>query len=188
MKAQSLAAQALHLTLTANISARSAPVSPRGRQAAAQAGGAFARPPAAGRAHRPKCIWSEPTQPRRVQHGLFTPAAPEPEKLELTLGKIRGWWARRTSGIRSCSIRTVPARGSLWPTGLRCAFRYFRPPLEARVEPRPEKNICRRKCFKEKSCRSAGPWRSSGDWWQSGCLVIATNGTWHLSDGALIGW
>jgi protein ImuB len=31
-----------------------------------------------------------PTAPRRVQHGLFTPAAPEPEKLELTLGKIRG--------------------------------------------------------------------------------------------------
>jgi len=30
-----------------------------------------------------------PTAPRRVQHGLFTPASPEPEKLELTLGKIR---------------------------------------------------------------------------------------------------
>src|SRR5260370_681402 len=29
-----------------------------------------------------------PTAPRRIQHGLFTPAAPKPEKLELTLGKI----------------------------------------------------------------------------------------------------
>ena len=30
----------------------------------------------------------EPVDPRRVQHDLFTPVAPEPEKLELTLARI----------------------------------------------------------------------------------------------------
>jgi protein ImuB len=33
----------------------------------------------------------EPVAPRHIQHGLYTPPAPEPEKLELTLAKIRGF-------------------------------------------------------------------------------------------------
>ncbi len=37
-------------------------------------------------------VWlaAEPAQPRRAQHGLFLPLAPEPEKLELTLRRIAG--------------------------------------------------------------------------------------------------
>jgi protein ImuB len=31
-----------------------------------------------------------PVEPRRVQHGLFVPQAPAPDKLELTLARIRG--------------------------------------------------------------------------------------------------
>ena len=34
-----------------------------------------------------------PTEPRTTQHGLFVPSAPEPEKLEITLARIRGLWA-----------------------------------------------------------------------------------------------
>jgi hypothetical protein len=26
-----------------------------------------------------KCVWSDPHPARRIQHGLFTPAGPEPE-------------------------------------------------------------------------------------------------------------
>jgi protein ImuB len=31
-----------------------------------------------------------PAEPRTTQHGLFLPSAPEPEKLEVTLARIRG--------------------------------------------------------------------------------------------------
>ena len=32
---------------------------------------------------------AEPAKPRRTQHGLFVPASPEPEKLELTVARLR---------------------------------------------------------------------------------------------------
>jgi protein ImuB len=31
-----------------------------------------------------------PVEPRTTQHGLFLPSSPEPEKLEITLARIRG--------------------------------------------------------------------------------------------------
>src|SRR5205823_6614623 len=31
----------------------------------------------------------EPVKPRRTQHGLFMPSSPEPEKLELTVARLR---------------------------------------------------------------------------------------------------
>lgn len=46
--------------------------------------------------HRPPApivhvaLEAEPVSPRRTQDGLFVPLAPEPEKLELTLARIRG--------------------------------------------------------------------------------------------------
>ncbi len=47
-------------------------------------------------AHPPKApvvkVWlaAEPAEPRRTQNGLFLPASPEPERLELTLARIAG--------------------------------------------------------------------------------------------------
>ena len=32
---------------------------------------------------------AEPVKPRRTQHGLFVPSSPEPEKLELTVARLR---------------------------------------------------------------------------------------------------
>jgi len=32
---------------------------------------------------------AEPAKPRRTQHGLFVPSSPEPEKLELTVARLR---------------------------------------------------------------------------------------------------
>lgn len=49
-----------------------------------------------------------PVEPRRFQHGLFIPQAPAPDKLELTLARIRGWWGRRMWACRSCWTRTGP--------------------------------------------------------------------------------
>jgi len=102
-----------------------------------------------------------PTEPRRVQHGLFTPAAPEPEKLELTLGKIRGLVGEKNVGYPELFDTHRP--GLARPAGALLPFRYFRPPLEARVT--AERLWTR--MFQGKILQIAGPWRSSGDWWRS---------------------
>jgi protein ImuB len=119
-----------------------------------------------------------PTEPRRVQHGLFTPTAPEPEKLELTLGKIRGLVGEKNVGYPELFDTYRP--GLARPTGVLLPFRYFRPPLEARVT---SERLWTR-MFQGKILQIAGPWRSSGDWWQPD--------NWNrdeydlaLSDGAL---
>jgi protein ImuB len=119
-----------------------------------------------------------PTEPRRVQHGLFTPAAPEPEKLELTLGKIRGLVGEKNVGYPELFDTHRP--GFARPMGGLLPFRYFRPPLEARVT--TERLWTR--MFQGKILQIAGPWRSSGDWWRPD--------NWNrdeydlaLSDGAL---
>lgn len=72
-----------------------------------------------------------PAQTRRVQHDLFVPASPEPEKLELTLGKIRALVGEKN--VKTPELRDTYRPG--WSiSDARLAFRYFRPPVEARVE------------------------------------------------------
>lgn len=119
-----------------------------------------------------------PTPPRRIQHGLFTPAAPEPEKLELTLGKIRGLVGEKNVGYPELFDTHRPGAGR--PTGALLPFRYFRPPLEARVT----SDRLWTRVFQGKILQIAGPWRSGGDWWKPD--------SWNrdeydlaLSDGAL---
>jgi protein ImuB len=46
-----------------------------------------ARPPAA--PVLKVALKAEPVKPRRTQHGLFVPSSPEPEKLELTISRLR---------------------------------------------------------------------------------------------------
>ena len=101
-----------------------------------------------------------PTEPRRVQHGLFTPAAPEPEKLELTLGKIRGLVGEKNVGYPELFDTHRP--GAARPIAPLLPFRCFRPPLEARVT---SEHLWTR-MFQGKILQIAGPWRSSGDWWK----------------------
>ena len=123
----------------------------------------------------------EPVQPRRVQHDLFTIAAPEPEKLELTLGKIRGLVG--AGNVIYPQLRDTHRPGAGLGDAPRLAFRYFRPPLEARVEPEPGKLLWTR-LFQGRILNIAGPWRSSGDWWQAEAW---NRDEWDLSlsDGAL---
>jgi protein ImuB len=128
----------------------------------------------------------EPVEPRRVQHGLFTPAAPEPEKLELTLGKIRGLVG--AENVLYPQLRDTHRPGCGENDAPRFGFRYFHPPLEARVEPTEgtPKQIWTR-LVQGRILDCAGPWRSSGDWWRP-----LDDGAWNreefdllLSDGAL---
>lgn len=137
----------------------------------------------------------EPVAPRRVQHDLYVPPSPEPEKLELTLGRIRAMvgagnagspelldthrrdaWRMRPSPLPTAAAAPVSEAfeevhdddGNGGGGGyIRLAFRYFRPPLKARVEldagRRPAKVFAQQIYGTVVDC--AGPWKASGDWW-----------------------
>jgi protein ImuB len=105
---------------------------------------------------------------------LFTPAAPEPEKLELTLGKIRALVGERNAageanvGYPELFDTHRPGAGKPLALVTPLAFRYFRPPIEARVE--VEAGVLKHletKMFRGRIVQIAGPWRTSGDWWRS---------------------
>src|SRR6266567_5630940 len=132
---------------------------------------------------------AEPARPRSAQGGLFLPPSPEPEKLELTLARIAGMvgenkvgalelldthhpegfrmqrfvaeLARKTSREKTSD----PAEEKSAVT----ALRRFRPPLRATVtleNGHPVSLVCRKKDVQGDVLWKAGPWRSSGDWWE----------------------
>ena len=140
-------------------------------------------------------IWiaAEPARPRSAQRGLFLPITPETEKLEVTLARITGVVGERRAGIAKlldtyrpgafCMERFVSQQES--SKGDRSltlsdttdipplALRVFRPARQVRVhlaEGRPCKLAALgwnadRDELQGKILWSAGPWRSSGDWW-----------------------
>lgn len=139
-------------------------------------------------------VWiaAEPAPPRSAQHGLFLPVTPEAEKLEITLARISGVVGARRAGIarlldthRRDGFRMdhfVAAEGpkqKVAPTmsdmeeRTHLALRMFRPPWQLQVrlaEGRPVAltamtKTTRRGELQGKVLWSAGPWRSSGDWW-----------------------
>jgi nucleotidyltransferase/DNA polymerase involved in DNA repair len=129
-----------------------------------------------------------PAQPRTTQGGLFLPATPEPEKLELTLARIAGMVGEDKVGSLQLldshrpeafrMQRFVPVE----PSGKKevaasdnsrapvTALRVFRPPLRATVtlrDGKPAHVVCnKRKEINGDIVWMAGPWRSSGDWWE----------------------
>ena len=128
-----------------------------------------------------------PAQPRTIQGGLFLPPTPDPEKLELTLARIAGMVgedkvgslhlldSHRPEAFRMQRFVTTEAEGqkekpddvSSAPV---TALRMFRPPLRATVtlrEGKPAHVVCsKRKEVQGEILWMAGPWRSSGDWWE----------------------
>lgn len=178
LKSQSLAASSLHLTLNSEQRRHSLPLPTRDvKLLLKMVEHSLERQPPDGPVSKVH-LELIPTEPRRIQHGLFTPAAPEPEKLELTLGKIRGLVGEKNVGYPELFDTHRP--GFARPAGVLLPFRYFRPALEARVT--AERLWTR--MFQGKILQIAGPWRSSGDWWRPD--------TWNrdeydlaLSDGAL---
>jgi protein ImuB len=132
---------------------------------------------------------AEPARPRSAQGGLFLPPSPEPEKLELTLARIAGLvGAARVGSLelldthradafrmrrftpaeqengKNKSPKTPEEKPAL------AALRMFRPPLKAKVTMENDE-LKRVICQKKKEVHGtvlwkAGPWRSSGDWWE----------------------
>ncbi len=131
---------------------------------------------------------AEPVRPRAVQNGLFLPPAPEPEKLELTLARIAGIVGEdkvgsfelldthRPGGFRMQRFAPepfLPQRHRVTERNnsddLVTALRIFRPPIDVVVAMRdgkPASITSKNKEMQGEILWAAGPWRSSGDWWE----------------------
>jgi len=138
-------------------------------------------------------LTAEPARPRAVQNGFFLPPSPEPEKLELTLAKIAGIVGgdrvgslalldtHRPEGFRmqpfvlresaSESGGKQESRQEKGSAELVTALRIFRPPLAAKVtlfEGKPTYvSSSQGEAWGGEIVWAAGPWRSSGDWWET---------------------
>ncbi|MGH9327151.1 MAG: DNA polymerase Y family protein [Terriglobia bacterium] len=129
-------------------------------------------------------VKAEAAKPRALQGGLFFPAAPDPEKLELTLARLAKVVGEGKVGSpeiqdthRPDAFRMVrfnpfesgrKTEKSVVPAGKDnlTALRIFRPPLEAKVETRAGLPV--RVFFGGRHgevIAAAGPWRTSGEWW-----------------------
>ena len=133
---------------------------------------------------------AEPARPRSAQAGLFLPPTPEPEKLELTLARITAMVGENRVGAMELLDTHHPegfrmrrfmseSRHASAPEKLSdqeeeksavTALRRFRPPLRATVtleNGEPARVVCaRKKEVQGNVLWKAGPWRSSGDWWE----------------------
>jgi protein ImuB len=121
----------------------------------------------------------KPVQSRATQHGLFLAASPEPEKLEITLARIRGLVGAANLGVpelidthrpdsfRLGSLRAPGRTHSLTVAPQTLVLRRFRPRLHAQVWCGIDGRPSRVYFSKGDGCviASAGPWRTSGDWW-----------------------
>jgi len=133
-------------------------------------------------------LTAEPARLRAAQGGLFLPPSPEPEKLELTLARIAGLVGEAQVGapelldtyraegfrMRRFAPGAVPEtnlqKSSAEEKSAVAALRRFRPPLRATVT-LESGELVRVVCSKKKEVQGkvlwkAGPWRSSGDWWE----------------------
>lgn len=138
---------------------------------------------------------ADPARQRVVQEGLFLPAAPDPEKLELTIARIANVVGETNIGspelvdthrsgefrmTRFCPLREASPAGQKKSSSTQkpkpqaekfcktaAAFRIFRPSLAAKVTLNEGRPV--RVYFRGMRgdvVVASGPWRSSGDWWQ----------------------
>lgn len=133
---------------------------------------------------------AEPVHPRAAQSGLFLPPSPEPEKLELTLARIAGIVGEEKVGSLQLLDTHRPEGFSMQrfaisepavkseangnshskqnSDDLVTALRVFRPPVTVNVnmqDGRPTHIESNKKDIHGDILWAAGPWRSSGDWW-----------------------
>jgi protein ImuB len=146
----------------------------------------------------------KPAKPRPAQNGLFMPASPEPEKLELTLARISAVVGAGRSGSPvlldthrrdAFEVRHfAPSQTRSWnderlarPVGrgssalqnhtgeIVTALRILRPPIAVRVshsKGQPSHVMSRKRGqISGEVLWAAGPWRSSGDWWEQDAWV-----------------
>ena len=139
-----------------------------------------------------------PVKPRTQQHGLFLALAPEPAKLEVTLSRLSNLLGRENVGTpelldthRPDSFRmnrfaaTNARHAEDAPAEEALVLRRYRPPRHAQVRLQNEIPVhIATGSLQGKVLAHAGPWRSSGDWWQTEPWDHAE---WDiaLADGAL---
>jgi protein ImuB len=135
-------------------------------------------------------ISAEPVKPRAAQTGLFIPQAPEPEKLEITLGRLAKLVGAEQVGspklldthrpdafrVKKFRVSQRKGRNAKQASGIIplpvMGFRIFRPPWLAEVytlKGQPARIDARAQSSRKLSgaiIRAAGPWRGSGDWWR----------------------
>jgi protein ImuB len=115
---------------------------------------------------------------RVLQHGLFIPQAPAPEKLQLTLARVKALMGEDNVGSPELldthrpdafvmRAFTPEAAGPAPVEGksegkIRFAFRYYRPAIAAQVRVQAERPVA---VNTQTVLTAAGPWRASGDWW-----------------------
>ena len=140
------------------------------------------RPPAAPvlKAH----LAAEPVKPRLTQHGLFLPSSPEPEKLELTIARVKHLVGAGNVGTPELNDTHRPDSFAMHafapspaprgvdagepPESTRLCLRRFRPPRYAQVlvvNNRPVRVIS--PSVSGRVVMAKGPWRTSGDWWRN---------------------
>jgi protein ImuB len=132
-------------------------------------------------------VRAEPTPARTVQFSLLDPAQPSPERLAETMARLHAWTAAGRGGAPALldthrpgafvmetfapgpvgapasSVATGFVTG---PPGPRLALRAFRPPLPARVVLRAgAPTLVSAGAIRGEVVDRAGPWRTSGDWW-----------------------
>lgn len=120
----------------------------------------------------------EPVEPKRIQGGIFLPPTPQLDKLQLTLARVAGMVGKENVGTPvlldthrpdAFEMTALPSNepGEQPSTAtLRLAIRLFRPALEARVrvvEYAPKHVTA--PMVKGQVMQSAGPWKTSGEWW-----------------------
>jgi protein ImuB len=121
-----------------------------------------------------------PVKPRVVQNGLFVPLSPEPEKLELTLARLKAVVGEENVGSAEILNTHRPDAFSVIPFGrrlrestprnpinLRLTLRLFRPPFDATVQ--LHNQIPTWIAFHGRHgpiATASGPWHTSGDWWR----------------------
>jgi len=137
---------------------------------------------------------AEPAKPRRMQHGLFVPSSPEPEKLELTVARLRSLVGegqvgtpelRNTHRPDSFVMRGFAPRAGMSavveaPVSARLCLRRFRPPRYAQVivvNYQPVRIVS--PSISGRVVMAKGPWRTSGDWWRDGA---DKEGAWNRDE------
>jgi protein ImuB len=125
-----------------------------------------------------------PVPPQSVQHGLFLPSQPEPQKLQLVLTRIAGLVGEHNVGSpalldthRPDAFAMLPFRppapvaevisGAASPrASLQIALRMFRPALPATVHVSQERPAeVAATGVRGTVLTASGPWRSAGEWW-----------------------
>jgi protein ImuB len=126
----------------------------------------------------------DPAPPQILQHGLFLPKCPEPQKLQIVVARLSGLLGKNNVGsplrldtyrpdaheLRSfapasvAGMQQVEMRQSARQIHL--AFRVFRPPRHAVVRLNEDRPVSVHAPGVRGAVRTAsGPWMTSGEWW-----------------------